>query len=63
MLPPGVSDSRFSDTAGRVMYRHNRTFLQGLDENLLPFTGDKDVLRALFICLDEFNPMFNILEP
>ena len=40
-----------------------KTFLQGLDESLVPFHGDVGVLQALFRCLDEFDPMFNILEP
>ena len=40
-----------------------KSFLEAFDEGLIPWQGDGDGLRALFSCMDEFYPMFNILEP
>ena len=40
-----------------------KSFLEAFDEGMIPWEGDGDSLRALFSCLDEFYPMFNILEP
>lgn len=40
-----------------------KPLLQGLDEGLIQCEGKVEVLRGLFECLDEFYPMFNILEP
>ena len=39
------------------------SFLEGIDEGQVPYEGDAASLRELFSCLDQFYPMFNILEP
>ncbi len=37
--------------------------LAALDTGALRVSGDRAVVRALFECLDEFDPMFNVVEP
>ena len=40
-----------------------KPFLECFDDEMLPHTGDGEVVRKLLYCLDDFYPMFNILEP
>ncbi|MGB7298216.1 MAG: alkyl sulfatase dimerization domain-containing protein [Burkholderiaceae bacterium] len=47
--------------AGLIMA--GKPFAQALDEGQIPHDGDTAGLRQLFSLLDEFYPMFNILEP
>lgn len=40
-----------------------KPFAQALDEGDVPYSGDAGVIRQLFELFDQFDPMFNILEP
>jgi alkyl sulfatase BDS1-like metallo-beta-lactamase superfamily hydrolase len=45
------------------MIMSGKPFLECFDDNMLPCNGESETVRQLLQCLDDFYPMFNILEP
>ena len=50
-------------TALGALLSAGKRFSQALEEGLLGVDGERQSVAALFGVLDDFSPMFNILEP